>query len=579
MLEEEILNYIEKYGRMPRRNIRRKGQFVSITQMNEEEKNEYKLRLKWKNSKFFEAFVKFKSGKKDDVPEEFIEFFEEIKRKDVITPARDNLNDYLNYIEEHKKNPRAYIVRNGKRLLVGDMTEEERDEINLRIRWKNSEYKKIYDKYRGMNLSEIPEEYRDWVIRINKILGKKRKTVDEFIEFVEDYGRAPRTAIHKDGKLGSIYDLSKEEIDERNLAQRWSHCPEKKILDEFKGVELKLVPGKYRKIIEKLRSLGFGIEIRPIIDEYIEYVEKHNAFPRLTIYKVDETEDDLTEEESEEKRIATKWKKSKARKEYDLFCKESSLSFRDEEKYRMLRTLGKKVEQKKISKINSDFLDYINYIEKHKKEPKALFRDGAKILSFDELSESEKEEVLVRKAWMKSDAKKMYFMWINLDIEEIPEEYRESVKKLRDVAEENNIVLGKRKNAAEELLEYIEQYDEVPRVSITRNGKNTKVADLTQKEREEIRIAKRWAASEEKKILLAYRDIDIELVPLAYREMIKSLREFGLDQSTRKTKVNRLKLLKQERDSALQQNIKAKKFEEEVSSKLEMFERKSVDEK
>ena len=57
------------------------------------------------------------------------------------------------------KTPRKNIRKNGKTLTVYEMTEEEKEEVNLNQRWKASKEYQIFKKYINEADENIPKEY------------------------------------------------------------------------------------------------------------------------------------------------------------------------------------------------------------------------------------------------------------------------------------------------------------------------------------------------------------------------------------------------------------------------------------
>ena len=99
--------------------------------------------------------------------------------------------------------------------------------------------------------------------------------------------------------------------------------------------------------------------------------------------------------------------------------------------------------------------------------------------------------------------------------------------------------------------------------SFTRDGKNIKVGEMTQEQRNEVNLYSRWKSSMERKILEEYAGRPIEEVPEEYREKIARLREFGLGITPSK-----LRKAKQQRDEAKTKNNKTKELEGNVEEQL-----------
>ncbi|MBO6244045.1 MAG: hypothetical protein J6O41_05735, partial [Clostridia bacterium] len=145
------------------------------------------------------------------------------------------------------------------------------------------------------------------------------------------------------------------------------------------------------------------------------------------------------------------------------------------------------------------------------------------------------------------DEHKVLQEYAGRELEEVSEEYREKIEKLRSYG------LGLEKNdkkpAYEEIIEWLETHN--GKMPVQRNSKDEK------------NLYQRWYWSDEHKILQEYTGKPIEEVPEEYREKIAKLREFGLG-----LEKSKLQQAKQARDEAKQKNSKAKELEQRVSEEL-----------
>ncbi len=167
----------------------------------------------------------------------------------------------------------------------------------------------------------------------------------------------------------------------------------------------------------------------------------------------------------------------------------------------------------------------IRWLEEHEgKMPRSGLGKNGKVLVRSEMTEEEREETKLYTRWWRCPEKKILEEYVEKPIEEVPEEYREKIKILR------NYGLGlKIKSTYEEIIEWLEEYKgKMPRSAIIRNGKQLSREEITEEEREEIKLYGRWYTCPERKIIEEYVGRPIEEVPEEYREKIKILRNYGL---------------------------------------------------
>ena len=175
------------------------------------------------------------------------------------------------------------------------------------------------------------------------------------------------------------------------------------------------------------------------------------------------------------------------------------------------------------------------------------------------MTEEQREEINLYQRWNASKERKVLEQYAGQPIENVPEEYREKIAKLREFG------LGiKEKTTYEEVIEFLETHNgQLMRWAIKINGIQLKRTEMTEEQREETNLYARWGKSQEKRILEEYAGKPIEEVPEEYREKITKLRAFGLENIKSK-----LSQAKQQRDEAKLKNDQAKKLEQEVSEQL-----------
>ena len=78
--------------------------------------------------------------------------------------------ELINWMEANGgRIPRISIRENGQVLKAPQMTEEQKYEKNLRTKWAETMTYWVFTEYRGKSLSEIPEEFRMYADRVNRL--------------------------------------------------------------------------------------------------------------------------------------------------------------------------------------------------------------------------------------------------------------------------------------------------------------------------------------------------------------------------------------------------------------------------
>ena len=141
-----------------------------------------------------------------------------------------------------------------------------------------------------------------------------------------------------------------------------------------------------------------------------------------------------------------------------------------------------------------------------------------------DITREQQEEVNLYQRWARSEERKILEEYAGQPIENVPEEFREKIARLRKFG------LGKKeKTLYEQVIEFLETHNgKLMQGSFRENGKQLTVSELTQEQQEERNLYSRWKNSREREILAEYAGQPIENVPEEYREKIARLREFGL---------------------------------------------------
>ena len=141
----------------------------------------------------------------------------------------------------------------------------------------------------------------------------------------------------------------------------------------------------------------------------------------------------------------------------------------------------------------------------------------------NEMTEEEKKEVQLYARWIRGQERKIMDEYEGKSIEEVPEEYREKIRTLREYG------LGQKgKTTYEEIIEWLEKHNaHMPRAKIYQNRITLTREEMTENEIKEVNLYQRWGNSKEKRILDEYAGRKIEEVPEEYRGKIAKLRSLG----------------------------------------------------
>lgn len=441
---KEMISWLETHdGKAPKFSKRVNGRRLNRSEMTEEEKKEARLNSKWASSdekKILESYIGVPIER---IPEEYRTYIEKM-RSFRYGIKEDCYPEIISWLEKHGGNlPRGEVGS-----VKDSETEEIKYEEELRKKWNKSVEKKLLDKYIGFEIEEIPEEYRERIATLREYgLGMEEKDCyEQIIEWLETHnGKMPRADVRIDGKPLKRGELEKAKRKEVLLRYRWNVSEIKKVLDDYAEEPLETVPEEYREKVKVLRGYGLGLVKRKEYDTYNEIVEwlKNNngKYPRTTI--VDEEgnrkiAEEFTKEESYEISLSHRWYRTMERKIF-LEYEERPIEEVPEEYREKVETLRryKKEQPKKHSK------SILDWLEKHNGAlPRAgVYRNGIRIKT-DEMTEEEIEECKEYRSWKHSKLKSVLNEYAERPLEEVPEEYRDDIRRLREYG-----ILGKKKNS------------------------------------------------------------------------------------------------------------------------------------
>ena len=441
---------------------------------------------------------------------------EEQRQEDLINQFIDGIaikgvrKDFVRLLQERLregtfKEVMQFCEKNGRlpKQVVGTkatLTEEQIYENNLYARWRRCDEKQLVDKYSGVPIEKVPEEYKSIVEQVRSYgygIEEKLTTYQKVIQFCEKNERLPKQVV------GTKATLTEEQIYENNLYARWRRCDEKQLVDKYSGVPIEKVPEEYKSIVEQVRSYGYGIEEKlTTYQKVIQFCEKNGRLPKQVVG----TKAALTEEQLYEKNLYGSWLRSDEKKLIDKYI--GTPIEKIPEKDRVI------VEQARYYGIEEKLTFYqevIRFCEKNGRVPRAVH--GTKAA----LTEEQLYEKNLYYRWRRSDEKQLVDKYAGVPIEGVPEEDREIVEQLRSYG----YGVEEKLTAYQEIMQFCEKYGRWPRMF---QGTNS---TCTEEQIYERNLYNRWQTSDEKQIVDKYVGIPTEKIPEEDKTIIEQVRSYG----------------------------------------------------
>ena len=337
--------------------------------------------------------------------------------------------------------------KGGEQLTRAQMSEEQKEEVNLYARWKHSGEYKILKKYAGQPIENVPEEYREKIETLRKYgiepkPEQEKTTYELVIEFLKNYGRIMQVSFYEKGEDGkskklTIEQMTEEQRQESRLYHNWYNSDEYKILQEYAGQPIDRVPEEYREKIATLRQ--YGLEPKPEQEKttyelVIEFIKNHGRIMKGSFYGKGEngkrkqlTTDKMTEEQNQEVNLYARWRKSDECKILQEYAGQPIESVPEE--YR------EKIETLREYVLESEKTVYelvIEFLKNHGRIMQSAFNKDGKRLTSAQMTEEQREEANLYARWRKSDEYKILQEYAGQPIERVPEEYREKIATLRN---------------------------------------------------------------------------------------------------------------------------------------------------
>ena len=441
---------------------------------------------------------------------------EEQRQEDLINQFIDGIaikgvrKDFVRLLQERLregtfKEVMQFCEKNGRlpKYVVGTkatITEEQIYEKNLYARWCRCDEKQLVDKYSGVPIEKVPEEYKSIVEQVRSYgygIEEKLTTYQKVIQFCEKNGRVPRV-VH-----GTKAALTEEQLYEKNLYGSWLRSDEKKLIDKYIGTPIEKIPEKDRVIVEQARYYGIEGKLT-FYQEVIRFCEKTGRVPRA----VHGTKAALTEEQLYEKNLYYRWRRSDEKQLVDKYAGVpiEGVPEEDREIVEQVRSYGYGVEEKLTA-----YQEIMQFCEKYGRWPR-MFQGTNSTRTEEQIYERN-----LYNRWQTSDEKQIVDKYVGIPTEKIPEEDKTIIEQVRSYG----YGIKRKLIGYQALMQFCEKNGRLPKQIA---GKK---ATLTEKQIYERNLYAKWKTSKEKQLVDKYVGIPVEEIPEEDRVIVEQVRKYG----------------------------------------------------
>ena len=260
---EEVIEWLETHdGQMPISQIHKNNKRVKVADITEEQNYQVNLYSRWSDSPEYKALRACIGIDLDNLPEEYVKYREQIEtlRGYGLGIKRPTAyQEFINWLETHDgEMPHGYMEKDGRKLTSDELTDEQRQEKSIYVRWSKCKERKALTACAGIPLDDLPEEYAQYREQIKTLrsYGLGIPTYEALINWLKTHnGRTPRGMIVKNKKRLKTSELTREEQYERNLYYRMSRLPEYVAYKKTKGIPIDDLPEEYLPYKEQIITL------------------------------------------------------------------------------------------------------------------------------------------------------------------------------------------------------------------------------------------------------------------------------------------------------------------------------------
>lgn len=397
---------------------------------NELQEIESGIRHKWRMSKVHEIYVKYQGYFIEEVPEEYRAIVQKIRKLWLKIDGNRVADEVIEYINKNQREPREINI-NFKQFENG-LTMEEQREKELNEKWNRCFEKHVIDRFVGVPITRIPENYRAIVSKMREVgLGHPESLNTRlFIKYALKHGRKPRQVIFKDGKRAGLNICSDEEKKEIAIRRRWDFSEDREVYNMYlQGTldeeAIKFYSNMLHDLDKVTRAENLKMKKKTSTTTMKNLKKGQKTKVEKQLEKVE-----LGEKLNEEKKQIQKAEEPKVEQEDRQ---------KSEEKQTDETVKNEKAEQKKASKAEKEqeiiqiAKEYIAFIKENGRTPKTVFRVNGVDIKVDDLTDSMKEEKLLRQSFDKSRFVDIIEEYVGVPIENIPANYQSIVADFRDI--------------------------------------------------------------------------------------------------------------------------------------------------
>ena len=420
-------------------------------------------------------------------------------RKDFVRLLQERLREgtfkeVMQFCEKNERLPKQVVGTKAT------LTEEQIYENNLYARWCRCDEKQLVDKYSGVPIEKVPEEYKSIVEQVRSYgygIEEKLTTYQKVIQFCEKNGRLPKQVV------GTKAALTEEQLYEKNLYGSWLRSDEKKLIDKYIGTPIEKIPEKDRVIVEQARYYGIEEKLT-FYQEVIRFCEKNGRVPRA----VHGTKAALTEEQLYEKNLYYRWRRSDEKQLVDKYAGVpiEGVPEEDREIVEQVRSYGYGVEEKLTA-----YQEIMQFCEKYGRWPR-MFQGTNSTCTEEQIYERN-----LYNRWQTSDEKQIVDKYVGIPTEKIPEEDKTIIEQVRSYG----YGIKRKLIGYQALMQFCKKNGRLPKQIA---GKK---ATLTEKQIYERNLYAKWKTSKEKQLVDKYVGIPVEEIPEEDRAIVEQVRSYG----------------------------------------------------
>ena len=257
---EELIEWLETHdGKMPISQVTRNNKRVKVDDITEEQNYQINLYSRWSDSPEYKALRACIGIDLNDIPKEYMQYRNQIatlRSYGLGVKRQTAYEEFIQWVETHNGEiPHGYVEKDGRKLTSDELTDEQRKEKSIYVRWSKSKEREALTACAGIPLDKLPEEYKMYEeqIRTLRSYGFGITTYESLINWMSTHnGRMPRGMIVKNKRRLKTSELSKEEQYERNLYYRAGRLPEYIAYRKTRGIPIDEIPEEYSQYKEQI---------------------------------------------------------------------------------------------------------------------------------------------------------------------------------------------------------------------------------------------------------------------------------------------------------------------------------------